>query len=246
MMAKRLADWLEQGRLKLFVSPNGYDPTRWPQLIVKSNAGELCRFSKETIFYCLIETNQVGRLFQTDANRIKDLGSMRNGWEVLPTNFFATPSSLQIFEYTPRSQRNFERDFDFCKNREASSLKIEDPYAFDNYSYEYVIQFIDKICDFLQNPPPALSLKTRFERGLDNNARKQKFTDYCKSLGIEAHVRFVERGFKQPDFHDRRIEFEFKPTQASGAKECYRVLLTGGISRYMDAGYESAVVVRKI
>jgi hypothetical protein len=214
--------------------------------MVKSPSGISCSLSSETIFSSLLETNQVGSLFQTDAGRIQDLNSLRIGWELLPTNFFATPASVQIYEYQPRAQRNFNRDFSFCKDRKAISLKIEDPYAFDDCSYEYVIKFIENICGFLQNPPASLSLRTRFDRGVDNNSRKQKFTGYCNKKGIESSVRLVERGPRQPDFHDRRIEIEFEPQQQSGAKDRYRVLLTGGISRYMDAEFESAVVVKKI
>jgi len=247
MLAKRLSPWLESGKLKLFASPPGYDPSRWPQLIVTTQNGSTCSFSSEAIFSSLLEVNLVGDIFRTDTSRIGDLNSMRQMWNSLPTSLFTPPASLAIHEYKARAARDFARDFQFCKGRKVSSIRIEDPYALsDEFNIKSVLAIMDKIYPMIGAKPPSVSLRAQFRRGTDIEVHKKAYLSKCKALGSTGDIRLVERGPRQPDFHDRRIDFELDAEQPQGSNEHYRVILTGGISRYMDPACECVVIIRKI
>lgn len=247
MLAKRLSPWLESGKLKLFISPPGYDPSRWPQLIVTSQRGRTCSFSSEAIFSSLLDVNSVGDMFRTDADRIDDLDSMRQMWSSLSRSLFTPPTTVTMHEYQSRAPRDFSRDFQFCKGKNVASIQIEDPYALsDDFNIKSVLAIMDRIFAMIGSKPATVSLKAQFRRGMDIDGHKKVFLSKCKDLGCSGDIRLVERGPRQPDFHDRRIDFELEADQPKGAKEKYRVILTGGISRYMDTACECAVVIRKI
>jgi hypothetical protein len=246
MLAKRLSPWGESGKLKLFTSPVGYDPSRWPQLVVTSPQGKTCSLSSEAIFSSLLTVNSVGDLYRTTADCIGDLNSMRQNWTSLPSSAFTPPANIDINEYKPKASRNFDRDFGFCKGRNVSAIRIEDPYALsDDYNIQAVLAMIDRIIALLGSKPQAISLKSQFRRGINIDAQKAKFVSKCKAVGCSGDIRLVEKGPKQPDFHDRRIDFELEANQPQGVKEQYRVILTGGISRYIDTAYECAVITYK-
>ena len=145
-------------------------------------------------------------------------------------------------DYAPGMNRDFGRDFGFCKSKSFASLRIEDPFVLaSQWNFDQLKRLLAELSSIWSAWPAKFELKTRDIREAGQDAMLRELQKFLESKGSAfASQRVPSYGPGRRDFHDRRIIFQL---DANNPKKRTTVLLTGGIDRYMDSKVECSVVL---
>jgi hypothetical protein len=236
----RLAD----SSLRLFKLPRGFDVSSWPRAHTDPGRdGGVAWFTPAGAATPFLDRPLPTPLWKAHGLAAEDLLAFRVGWEVIKVTPPAKPSELTLREYRMHEPRDPARDFDFCRGRSFSLLRIEDPYAVSaEFRYGTIKRFFKELAKLWRKWPATVELKIREE---DAEAYPTAIEDLEKALkerGSALAVRHVARygpGGRQ-DYHDRRVIFQ---SDDGVSPRRVTVILTGGLDRYIADRFECGIIV---
>jgi hypothetical protein len=236
----RLAD----GSLKLFKLPRGFDVSSWPRAQTDPGRnGGVAWFTPAGTAAPFLAQPLPAPLWKAHGLDAEDLLAFRAGWEELKVSPPAKPSELTLREYRMNEQRDPERDFDFCRGRSFSLLRIEDPYAVSAESkYGTIGRFVNEMAKLWQKWPAVVELKIREEDAADYprvlEVLGRNLEQHGSALAVRRVARYGPSG--RQDFHDRRVIFQ---SDDGASPRRVTVILTGGLDRYIADKFECGIIV---
>jgi hypothetical protein len=229
--------------LKLFRLPANADPARLPRVIANpGKAGGLALFSTTIVDTSPLQTLVPPPAWQTFGAENELMAQMTAHWQPLLVTALDLPRDTLVQDYKPGETRNISRDFTFAQGKEFERLTIDDPFAFKtDFNARYVLNFLQALDKLFKTFPALVHLRTRVAPEVDQGRMEADLRRFVESRGGKIKVdRVVTFGPGRRDLHDRRLVFK---TAAKTPKRI-EVLLTGGIDRYMEARFETSVIVR--
>ena len=245
-LARMLGPWVDEGKVELFRLPDSYDPVKWPQILIDGSAPSgRAYFSDDLKYESLLAASPKADLWTCPTQKT-DISGMESGWRQLNGDFFKAPPTVRTFEYTPNQARQLHRDFDFCKEKVATVIQVDDPYLLtSNDGVESGLELFKFLSGHLAQPLPRIVIRSMYDRNADQTALKKKMEQRAANLGFTVETQLVQRGGRQADFHDRRLIFTMTGANPNDKPRRYRIILTGGIDRLMIPRYECAVIVHQ-
>ena len=235
----RLAD----GSLKFWSLPRSFDARAWPRALTNpGKIGSVVWFSDGTATTPLFENPLPKPIWRSPGLSADDLRSFRAGWKEITVVAPAKPADLWLREYRAGEARDLPRDFAFCRDQAFATVRIEDPYAFDNeWQYCALLTFLEQLALLWLKWPSKIEIKTR-DTG-DQNKMIDDIQRAMKQHGTSMDVRRVPtKGPNRQDFHDRRIIFV---ADEKNLRKRITVLLTGGVDRYLDKKFECGLITHR-
>jgi len=243
-VASKLSPWAKDGLLKLWRLPKGFDLRAWPRVVVNpGKADSRCYFSASLSGEGFLELPLDKPAWKGPGLQSDDMTEFRTGWELLDTKLLTKPATeVTLADYRPGQKRDIERDFEFCQRKKFALVRVEDPFVLANVANcQHLKSLLAVLAKLWPAWPQTFELKTR-DQGLP---AQRKMLEEIKRLVESNGCAFVGRlvpasGPSRKEFHDRRITFV---PDAGKQQKKTTVLLTGGIDRYMEARFESSLVV---
>lgn len=234
---------LEDGSLKFFKLPRGYDVSSWPRALTDPGRdGGVAWFTPSGAAAPFLDQPLPAPLWKAHGLSAEDLSAFRAGWEEWKVTPPAKPSELTLREYRMHEPRDPARDFDFCRGRSFSLLRIEDPYAVSaEFRYNTINRFFKELAKLWRKWPTTVELKIREEDAAAYPSVLEDLERDLKQRGSSLAVRCVTTyGPGRQDFHDRRVIFQ---SDDGASPKRVTVILTGGLDRYIAAKFECGIIV---
>ncbi len=243
-IAERLKTCMEDGFLKLSRLPAGFDPRQWPRVVVNpGKMGSRAFFSTTLATDGFLDLPLPIPLWKGPSPDSAALQAMRAGWVSLDSKALRIPKDTTLLEYSAGQNRDYARDFSFCKGKSFAVIRIEDPFVLKTeWNYKQLKRFLETIIPLMAGCPANVELRTRVSDEPGQKLMIQDLEKWLKGKGASFSFQLVPVfGPAKKDFHDRRLVFQ--PEQ-SNSKKRVAVLMTGGIDRYLDSKFECSIVIQ--
>lgn len=243
-IAERLKTCIEDGSLRLCRLPVNFDPRQWPRAVVNpGRSGSHAFFTTSLAVDGFLDVPLSTPLWKGPSPNEAVLQAMRAGWVALDSKALRIPKDTMLFEYSAGQNRDYARDFSFCRSKSFAVVRIEDPFILKtDWNYKQLKRFLDAVLPLMAACPAKIELRTRVSEDPDQKMMIQDLEKWLKRKGATFSFQLVPVfGLGKKDFHDRRLVFQ---PEAASTKKRITVLMTGGIDRYLDSKFECSLVVQ--
>jgi hypothetical protein len=237
----RLAD----GSLKFMKLPRGFDVSSWPRAMTNpGREGGVAWFTIAGAAAPFLDRPLPAPLWKANGLTPRNLEAFRAGWEEIKVSPPAKPSELKLREYGEGEPRDLEHDFEFCRERSFSVLRIEDPYVVKNEAQNGDLgRLLLGLARLWRKWPAKVELKVRDQDVNDYRVVLDGVKEALKARGSELSIRPVLKyGPGRQDFHDRRLVFH--PDDNASPRRV-TVILTGGVDRYVNERFECGIIIHR-